>query len=142
MTDGLQGIFCSRCKCAHCKDNLITTFSELATDRNDCYEYHCSCHGDKSDDTIKMGRMLFGDAIEYGKAYRIITKNSVCETTAYFMQYLAYLAAHGKEDYSIVLTDVSEKYESIKWSFIDFNLKNNMGNPHQQISYYILSRCL
>ncbi len=28
------------------KKELLDSFALLATDRNDCYEFHCSCHGD------------------------------------------------------------------------------------------------
>ena len=34
------------------KKELLDSFALLATDRNDCYEFHCSCHGDGSDTPI------------------------------------------------------------------------------------------
>lgn len=61
------------------------------------------------------------------------------------MQFLALLAA--KKDIPTAFTDVSKRFESTKWSFIKYSVDQSVigatcyiVNPHQQISYYILSR--
>ena len=52
------------------------------------------------------------------------------------MQYLAELAA--KKDIPTAFTTLSEKYSGIKWKFVNY-ANSNIENPHQQISYFVLS---
>ena len=124
------------------RKKLVSEMSQLSFGgRNGCYAYTCGCsHGNGIDDSIKMVSLFFFFELEYGKPYRIITRNMyVCETVAYFMQYLSYLAANGSDNALIALTDVPSKYHSVKWSFIRYVLCNNMTYPHLSISYYLLS---
>lgn len=70
-----------------------------------------------------------------------------CQTTAYFMQYLAVLAA--KKNIPTAMTDVAKQYEDTKWKFIGYSSNihplwipfatDYISNPHQPISYYILA---
>ena len=139
------------------KKELLDSFALLATDRNDCYEFHCSCHGDGKygkDCTVYEPHL-----IKYGLNYCIVEKTTIgqgkdswsilsgCETTAYFMQFLAKLAA--ASDFATLITDVPSKYKNAKQKFVDYSCsqwipfyaegKDNISNPHMQISYYILS---
>lgn len=141
------------------KKELLDSFSLLATDRNDCYEFHCSCHGDGSDNSVclnylkprgwKPTRQQFSDYYrDYAyKYYGYDLKVWECQTTAYFMQFLAKLAA--ASDFATLITDVPSKYKNAKQKFVDYSCsqwipfyaegKDNISNPHMQISYYILS---
>ena len=125
------------------KKELLESFGTLADDRNDCYEFHCSCHGDG---TSSYTYTVFDDPnnITYGENYCICDSNwyhynveeiTRCETTAYFMQYLAILTA--KQNIPTALTDVAKQYEDTKWKFIRYS--KYIENPHQPISYYLLS---
>lgn len=67
-----------------------------------------------------------------------------CQSTAFFMQYLAVLAA--KKNVPTVLTDVAQRYKSTKWAFIKYSVNlfiiggtDIISNPHETISYYLLS---
>lgn len=136
------------------KKELLDSFASLATDRNDCYVFHCSCHGDG---VVGEEITIIGSpSVEYGKNYSIIdsrsewhgnyefTYGTLCESCAYFMQYLAVLAAN--KNVPTVLTDVAQRYESTKWAFIRYSVNlfiiggtDNISNPHETISYYLLS---
>lgn len=92
----------------------------LATDRNDCYEFHCSCHGDGSDTHITYKNNDGTNAVIYGEKYQItdlihggIENYRHCETTAFFMQYLARLASSANEGFNAIptaLTFLAPKY--------------------------------
>lgn len=123
------------------KEELVKSFETLAKDRNDCYEFHCSCHGD-GDDKFQYTAEDYG-YLNYGEFYCTISSDFRegmmvelrCETTAYFMQYLAILTA--KQNIPTALTDVAKQYEDTKWNFIRYS--KYIENPHQPISYYLLS---
>lgn len=142
------------------KKELLDLFYTLADNREDCYVYHCSCHGDGSDNSIclnymkprgwKPTRQQLSDYYrDYAyKYYGYDLKVWECQTTAYFMQYLSQLAASGS--IPDALSDVPSKYEDVKWKFIcyakDLDIKlflsgtDYISNPHLQISYYVLAR--
>lgn len=70
-----------------------------------------------------------------------------CQSTAYFMQYLALLAAEGQEHMTIALEEVAPIFKDVKWDFIRYSTDNDvlkgtdyMSDPHLQISYYVISR--
>jgi len=139
------------------KKELLDSFETLADDRNDCYEFHCSCHGDGADgkESTTSGRFTF----EYGKNYckivsrsewhgnNEITYSTRCESTAYFMQFLAALAANA--DFATLTTDVAKKFETTKHKFVRYSSGrmvpfyaegiDKISNPHMPISYYILA---
>ena len=84
---------------------------------------------------VKMDRYLY---------WEIMRQDTICETTAHFMQYLAVLAA--KKNVPTVLTNVAQRYKSTKWAFIRYSVNlfiigetDNISNPHETISYYLLS---
>ncbi len=61
---------------------------------------------------------------------------TICETTAFFMQYLADLAVN--KNVPTVLTDVAQRYKSTKWAFIRYSVNlfiiggtDNISNPHK-----------
>ena len=137
------------------KKELLDSFALLATDRNDCYEFHCSCHGDGMSSYMYT---VYDDPnnLTYGEKYCIcdshwyhynVEEITRCETTAYFMQYLAVLAA--KKNIPTAMTDVAKQYEDTKWKFIGYSSNihplwipfatDYISNPHQPISYYILA---
>lgn len=142
------------------KQELLDSFITLADDRNDCYVFHCSCHGDGKNgkESTISGRYPIG----YGKDYCIIDSRSEwhgnneityytrCEATAYFMQYLAYLSAKNNQGGKIILLEhvsieglkaftieVSSKYKDTKGLFRKYS--NCIWDPHVPISYYVLS---
>ncbi len=124
------------------KEKLVKSFETLAEDRNDCYEFHCSCHGD-GEDKFQYTAEDYG-CLNYGEFYCAISSDFRegmmvglrCETTAYFMQYLAILTA--KQNIPTALTDVAKQYEDTKWKFIRYS--KYIENPHQPISYHLLSK--
>ena len=54
-----------------------------------------------------------------------------CQSTAFFMQYLAVLAA--KKNVPTVLTDVAQRYKSTKWAFI--NILSTYSSLEEQIIF-------
>ena len=111
------------------KNNLVTAIGTLATDRNDCYEYHCSCHGDGTDNSMSRSSPNKENSIDYGEYYQKTKFEGYkgeyqggaayykhCETTAFFMQYLAQLAS--VKDTATALTLLSEKYNGTRWKFV------------------------
>lgn len=131
------------------KEDLLTSFKSLSKTRDDCYKYTCSCHGDGSDDSCKLyfDKNYEPTILKYGKYYCIITPkelardhDSCCQTTAYFMQYLAWLPCAGNTIQTIgaASENVPLKYEKVKWNFIFYS--GNMYDPHYVESYYILAR--
>lgn len=100
------------------------------------------------------------DRIIYGDNYQVTERASGwvenykhCETTAFFMQYLARLAASSSENLNAIATaatNIAPKYQRTKLDFLNYSLrpfdffnaaffKGYMANPHMQISYYLLS---
>lgn len=70
-----------------------------------------------------------------------------CQSTTYFMQYLALLAAEGQEHMTIALEEVAPIFKDVKWDFIRYSTVNDVlkgtdyiSDPHLQISYYVISR--
>ncbi len=111
------------------KNNLVTAFGTLATDRNDCYKYHCSCHGDGTDNSISCTSYSNKNEVIYGKSYLKIYRGRpvpqtnqyeyiYCETTAFFMQYLARLTS--KKDIPTAMTILSAKYDGVEKRFYKF----------------------
>ncbi len=144
------------------KDNLLISFKSLAVDRNDCYTFHCECHCGTSGVEYGTSMLVWGsekkkDIVPYGEPYQKFRFDGdnrfqyyrECQTTAYFMQYLAYLAAKSNEGFNIPFINVRseaakaysitvcKKYNSTKSSFKDYS--GYMVNPHEPISYYVLS---
>ena len=130
------------------KKELLDSFALLATDRNDCYEFHCSCHGDGSDTRITYKNNDGTNAVIYGEKYQItdlihggIENYRHCETTAFFMQYLARLASSANEGLNVIptaLTFLAPKYGKTRFDFAVYSL-SNIASPHQQVSYYLIS---
>ncbi len=130
------------------KKELLDSFALLATDRNDCYEFHCSCHGDGSDTHITYKNNDGTNAVIYGEKYQItdlihggIENYRHCETTAFFMQYLARLASSANEGFNAIptaLTFLAPKYGKTRFDFAAYSL-SNIASPHQQVSYYLIS---
>lgn len=70
-----------------------------------------------------------------------------CQSTTYFMQYLALLATEGQEHMTIALEEVAPIFKDVKWDFIRYSTVNDVlkgtdyiSDPHLQISYYVISR--
>lgn len=89
------------------------------------------------------------NAVIYGEEYQITdliyggTENyRHCETTAFFMQYLARLASSANEGLNViptVITFLAPKYEKTRFDFAVYSFFN-ITNPHQQVSYYLISQ--
>lgn len=142
------------------KEELVKSFETLAEDRNDCYTFHCDCHCGGVEVKYGTSMLVWGsekkkDIVPYGEPYQRFRFDGdnrfqyyrECQTTAYFMQYLATLAA--KADISTAMIDVAKRYEYTKWKFIGYAVDiqilwmhpatDYISNPHQPISYYILA---
>ena len=81
---------------------------------------------------VKMDRYLY---------WEIMRQVTICETTAFFMQYLARLASSANEGFyviSIALTFLAPKYGKTRFDFAAYSL-SNIASPHQQVSYYLIS---
>ena len=134
---------------------LIAQFARLSTDRNDCYKYHCSCHGDGTDNSMSRSSPNKENSIDYGEYYQKTEFEGYkgeyqggaayykhCETTAFFMQYLARLASAGGiiNSAATAVTDISPRYNTVRNDFISYYMAGNVKPPHLAISYYILSK--
>ncbi len=144
------------------KKELLDSFALLATDRNDCYEFHCSCHGDGTDDLITFYQigMITPSEPKYGVHYHHIKLRAMmfetqivdCQSTAFFMQYLAELAAASGRGIDIfglgITTDVipvyiggefgiASKYSSPFSKFVGYS--SYIKPAHLQLSYYLLA---
>lgn len=129
-------------------EGLLEEFFELSNTRDGCYKYTCICHGDGSDQRISYMSVDGSNAVIYGDKYQKIdyicgTKYYWhCESTAFFMQYLARLAASGSEGLNVVatlLTGIAPKYNRTRIDFATYSVFN-ITNPHMQISYYLISK--
>ena len=141
------------------KLKLLFSFETIANNREDCYKYFCTCHGKGDDSVCTYFRVPydFGPYInhpmDYYRSFTIIDSYDdyvivrECQTSAFFMQFLALLTA--KSDIPTVLTDVAPKYEETKKTFIRYSLDAKLigltayiYDPHEKISYYLLSRSI
>lgn len=130
------------------KDELRMKFAKLATSGNDCYVFKCDCHGDGSDINTKEDYSGKPVVTLYGKDYAKLSIKShkfvFCQSTAYFMQHLSNLAAHGSDTGKaleiIVNGRMNKKYEDVKFKFITYS--GNMKTPHFVESYYYLTKVL
>ena len=132
-------------------ESVLEGFKTLAENRDDCYKYTCSCHGNGNDD-IMIYIETNVNLLKYGNEYCIVDSGFRCETTAYFMQYLAHMVTNQIK----ITADTPKKYVNVKWNFIEFAIGDNnvflgflsritggkgyMDHPHQQVTYYYLSR--
>lgn len=128
-------------------NGLLKEFFELSSSRNGCYKFTCICHGDGSDQSITYKNVDGTNAVVYGDKYQITDLVSGveyyrhCESTAFFMQYLARLAASSSEGINVVataFTNLAPKYNRTRFDFVVYSVFN-ITNPHMPISYYLLS---
>ncbi|MBD5104146.1 MAG: lipase family protein [Ruminococcaceae bacterium] len=136
-------------------NNLLSKFYTLSSSRDECYMYTCTCHGNGKDDSICLDSDIFSTS-QYTEKYCIYSTNEmggqrICQSTAYFMQYLAELAAESGNGEPlpfinttlnavlVYLRMVAPKYTDCKNAFKNYG--NFMRNPHEPISYYVLSKC-
>ena len=145
------------------KKELLDSFASLATDRNDCYEFHCDCHCrgvevEYGTSMLVWGREKEKNIVPYGKPYQRFRFDGdnrfqyyrECQTTAYFMQYLAFLTEKSGKGFNIPIVNVSsegvkaymipvcKKYVSTKELFKDYS--GYIFEPHKQVSYFLLSK--
>ena len=81
---------------------------------------------------VKMDRYLY---------WEIMRQVTICETTAFFMQYLARLASSANEGFNVIptaLTFLAPKYGKIRFDFAAYSLFEIVP-PHLQLSYYLIS---
>lgn len=143
------------------KEELLDSFEIVAKDRNDCYAFHCECHSEGSEIENGTHVRVWGNQSEYiltyGEPYQNFRFDGdnrfqyylECQTAAYFMQFLAKIAATQEASLSEILF-ISSKYEGTLHKFIDYSSsksipfyasgKDCISNPHMQISYYILAK--
>lgn len=130
------------------KNDLLNLFNTISGSRNACFSYTCDCHGDGSDNgiiaTSIQSKGGYPNIVENGKDYckvmyredSVLVEYKICQTAAYFMQYLAQVAV----DVPSIATNVPKKYEKVKKEFAIYALLGNMHSPHYQETYYLISR--
>ena len=133
--------------------SLLSSFEKLAKNREECYEDATNMSEKQISYLLPRGQNP--NPIEYGKKYVMYScfdygydrRWVECQSTAYFMQYLALLAAEGQEHMTIALEEVAPIFKDVKWDFIRYSTDNDVlkgtdyiSDPHLQISYYVISR--
>lgn len=141
------------------KDLLAIT--SIASDRNECYEYTCTCHGDGSNDTITITNYGISKKSREGAinkipsnalSYCIITRYDgglisgwnfdCCQTPEYFMQILAAIMAKEISPYRFAVElNIADRYEGAKTAMIFVSI-SGVEHPHYTESYYLLSKHL
>lgn len=143
------------------KRDLLTSFETIAKNRNDCYIFHCECHSGGSEIENGTHVRVYGNRsnliVTYGEPYQNFKFDGdnrfqyylECQTAAYFMQFLARIAATQNASLSEICF-ISRKYERTLYKFIDYSSGKRLpffasgidciSDPHLQISYYILAR--
>ena len=134
--------------------NALSTMSGIASCRNDCYTYTCSCHGDGTDDDIMTANWYFTkanreNAIAKTPAclagyYKLELEDATfywtyhCQPPIFFMQYLACFMAGQMTTMEFADYDVADKYESAKWALATAAAMG-VGHPHYCESYFIIA---
>ena len=139
--------------------NLIADFCELANDRNDCYKivysdnyrvnlysYYDDINKMKESESIKNGINYADYKISHKDSAGVYTIEKY-ESVAYFMQFLAQMAAEGEKCIitggEYLLTDVPVAFEDIKSEFMhyadDMLGEDDITSPHLPIGYCIIS---
>ena len=141
VEEGLKGLWEQTSSISYSSDSkklndLLNGFLSLDSSRDMCY-------------IIKHDAPSLRVELKYGKMYtEFLGRNYYYISTAYFMQYLAYIAAKSGGNkiilLGVVIKDVlnakfREDYDTVKWSFVDYGLKY-MTHPHLPVSYYVLSQ--
>lgn len=138
--------------------DTLQTLSDLVNDRNQCYIFTCSCHGDGSMDNITIrnyGTSLASRESAIAKIpynalpYCAITRYNgflfvgwdftVCQQPEYFMQLLAAFMSGNISAYRFTVElNIADRYEAAKSAIISSGL-GGLANPHYTESYYLLS---
>jgi len=143
--------------------DTISSLGAVADDRNNCYEYTCTHHGDGSSNniTIRNNGMSY-DSREGAIAkipdnatdYCIITRYTgrsfggiglggwdfeVCQTPTYFMQLIAATMSGTISSYRFAVElNIADRYENAKSKLISSSL-GGLAHPHYKETYYLLS---
>lgn len=138
--------------------DTIKKLSDIMENRNQAYEYTCSCHGDGSSNNITVRNYgTSKDSRERAIAkipdnalpYCAITRYNgflfagwdftVCQQPEYFMQVLAAFMANkiNAVRFAVEL-DTAKRYQSAKIAIIRSGILG-IENPHYTESYYLLS---
>ncbi len=133
--------------------NLCTKLAAVATGWDDCYVYHCSCHGDGTrDDMTEDGLSYdeaYGDYSARARQYCRIstytnfwgtTKYKACQLPAFFMQALADVMSSSGFDMVTTLTgyDLAARYEPARDQVI-ICAAAGIADPHLTETYYVLA---
>ena len=134
--------------------DLCTKLAAVASGWDDCYKYHCSCHGDgtrsdMTEDGLSYDE-VYSDYSARARKYCKIstytnfwgtTKYKACQLPAFFMQALAdVMAASG---FSMVTTltgyDLAARYEPARDQVI-ICAAAGIADPHLTETYYVLAQ--
>ena|GEM_PF-2964710 len=134
----------------------LEVLEKIATDRNDCYIYTCSCHssGNSTDITItnygisessreKAIEKIPKNALPYCKITRYIGgpvsgwNFDVCQTPEYFMQLLAATMGGELGLVKFATLNIADRYESAKGKISSSRIFG-IEEPHYCESYYCI----
>lgn len=134
--------------------SLCTKLAAVASGWDDCYIYHCSCHGDGTrDDMTEDGLSydeVYGDYSARARQYCKVstytnfwgtTKYKACQLPAFFMQALAdVMCASG---FAMVTTltgyDLAARYEPARDQVV-ICAAAGIADPHLTETYYVLTQ--
>lgn len=143
------------------RSNLLADFAGLASDRNDCYAIYrtldrAELFGSKYRDVEQIKK---DDFVPYGSEYaqyEYLNDHDgfhwfyKYESTAYFMQFLAQMAAEGKKGYGVgfiyLTTNVPDAFENVKSQFMHYaddtlpKANDYITHPHLPLSYFYISK--
>lgn len=132
---------------------LCKKLTDVAAGWDDCYVYHCSCHGDGTQDDITRSGLSRDDVfVDYSDRARLHcqvtsytdshgkTKYKVCQQPAFFMQALAdVMGADGLSMVStIASTNLADHYKGARNQLL-LSAVAGIADPHMSETYYILS---
>lgn len=132
---------------------LLNKLSEVAPGWDDCYVYHCACHGDGTMDDITVDNLsqdeVFTNFSDRARQYCKVTsytnshgktRYKVCQMPAFFMQALADVM--GSEGFEMVTTiagySLADHYKTARNQIL-LAAAAGIADPHMSETYYILS---
>lgn len=160
MTDTCRDEWCKATDNLFYNEMSVNTLSTLcqkltgvAAGWDDCYVYHCSCHGDGTQTDITRTDLSKSDVYtDYSDRARLHckvtsytdshgkTKYKVCQQPAFFMQALAdVMAAEGLSMVSTIANyNLADHYKGARNQII-LSAAAGIADPHMSETYYILS---
>lgn len=133
--------------------SLCTKLAAVATGWDDCYIYHCSCHGDGTRDDMTEDGLSYSEVYEdYSARARQYcklstytnfwgtTKYKACQLPAFFMQALADVMCASGFGMVTTLTgyDLAARYEPARDQVV-ICAAAGIADPHLTETYYVLA---